>query len=180
MIVGENAFQRLPFIGCITDAKMRGGFARESALLEIGDGGGAVAQAFAVKACCRGHGFEQALIARASLLARRNGNRVVILRHFQTALPREFVHGLDKAQAAVFHEEADDVAVHAAAKAMVELLRRADRKRRGFLAVERTAGEIVGAGLLERQMTLDDVNDVDAGEQVLDEGLRNHGRGLLA
>src|SRR5581483_10705781 len=73
------------------------------------------------------------------------------------------------------HEEGDRVAVRAAAEAVVELLGRAHRERRRLLAVERAAGGEVGAGLLERDVTLDHVDDVDAVEQFLLERVRNHG-----
>ena len=55
----------------------------------------------------------------------------------------------------------------AAAEAVIELLGRTDRERRGFLAVEGAAGGQVGAGFLQRDIALDDVDDVDAVEQIL-------------
>ncbi|MPM94796.1 hypothetical protein SDC9_141944 [bioreactor metagenome] len=40
--------------------------------------------------------------------------------------------------------------------------------------MKRAAGEIVRASLFQRQVELDDVDDIDAGKQILDKGLWNH------
>ena len=61
-----------------------------------------------------------------------------------------------------------------AAEAVIELLARAYGKRRRFFAVERTEAEKILAAFLSYRAA-DDVDDVDAGEQVLNEALRNHG-----
>src|SRR5690606_9028536 len=111
----------------------------------------------------------------SGLVAARGVTR--FLRHLHADLLRELAHRLDEGQAAVLHQEADRVAVHAAAEAVIELLARADRERRGLLAVEGAAGEVVGAALLQRQVAFDDVDDVDPGQQVLDEGSRDHRAG---
>ena len=50
-----------------------------------------------------------------------------------------------------------------------------DSSRRG-----RAAGEIVRPAFLERQVALDEIDDIDPGEQVLDEGLRDHVRSVRA
>jgi hypothetical protein len=63
------------------------------------------------------------------------------------------------------HQEADRGAVSAAAEAVIELLGRAYRERRRLLAVKRTAGAEIGAGFLERDVAIDDVDDVDPGQQ---------------
>ena len=41
--------------------------------------------------------------------------------------------------------------------------------------MERAAGGVVGAGLLQRHVAVDQVDDVDPMQQILDEGFRNHG-----
>jgi len=43
------------------------------------------------------------------------------------------------------------------------------------VAVERTAGLVVLSGFFQRHTAIDDVDDVDAGEQGIDEIARNHG-----
>ena len=70
-----------------------------------------------------------------------------------------------KAHAGVFDQEADRVAVRAAAEAVIELLARADREARRLLAVERAQAHEVGAALLELDVAADDLDDVDAGQQ---------------
>jgi hypothetical protein len=74
-----------------------------------------------------------------------------------------------KPRPAVFHQEADGAAVRAAAEAVIELLGGADREGGGLFAVEGAAGDIVRAGLFQGQVALDDVDDVDAREEFLDE-----------
>ena len=73
-----------------------------------------------------------------------------------------------------FHHPVNRPTGRAAAKAVIELLRGAHREGRGFLAVKRAAGKIVCPALLERQVAFDDLDDIDASEKILDEGLRNH------
>src|SRR5438874_4362083 len=76
------------------------------------------------------------------------------------------------------HQEADGVAVGTAAEAVVELLGRADGERRRLFVMERAEAEVVGAALLELDVARDDVDEVDAIEQVLLERIRNHLFGL--
>jgi len=54
-------------------------------------------------------------------------------------------------------------------KAVIELLGRADREGGRFLVVERAAGGVIGAGFLERNVSIHQIDDVDPGEEVLDE-----------
>ena len=69
--------------------------------------------------------------------------------------------------------------MRAAAEAVVELLGRAYGERRRLLAVERAAGEMVGAALFQRHVALDHVDDVDPMEQFLLERIGDHGRNAL-
>ncbi len=78
----------------------------------------------------------------------------------------------------MFHQEADGVAVLAAAKAVVELLGGADAEAGRLFAVEGAQPHEVGAALLELHIAADDLHHVGAGEQFLDEGLGD-GHGLL-
>ena len=57
--------------------------------------------------------------------------------------------------------------MRAAAEAMVELLGRADREGGRLFAVKRAARHVIGAALLERDVALDELDDVDAVEEVL-------------
>jgi len=96
-------------------------------------------------------------------------------RHRESGVARELLDRVGKGLAPVLHQEADRGAVYAATEAVIELLGRAYRERRRLFAVKRTAGAEIGAGLLERYVAIDDVDDVDPGQQRLYEIVRNHG-----
>ena len=57
----------------------------------------------------------------------------------------------------------------AAPKAVIELLGGAHRERRSFFAMKWAAGGIIGACFFKRYMTLYDINNIYAAEQVLNE-----------
>src|SRR5690606_17495821 len=66
-------------------------------------------------------------------------------------------HGFRKTASGVCDEKADRRSVCAAAKAMIELLCRADRERRGLFCVKRTEPQEVGSALFELHVSPDDV-----------------------
>ena len=80
-------------------------------------------------------------------------------------------HRLRKVHAGVLHQEADGGPVGAAAEAVVELLARADGERRALLVVEGAAGLVVVSGPLQGNGLADQLDDVDPGQKVVDEGL---------
>ncbi len=61
-------------------------------------------------------------------------------------------------------------AVLAAAEAVIELLFRADPERGRLFAVERAAGFVLAPLLLERHARADDLGDIGARDQLVDEG----------
>jgi hypothetical protein len=81
----------------------------------------------------------------------------------------QVLHRFDKAHARVLHQKADGVAVLAAAKAVVELLGRADAERGRLFAVKGAQPHEVGAALFELHIAAHDIDHVDAREQLLDE-----------
>jgi len=88
--------------------------------------------------------------------------------------------GLGEVQVVVIHEKAEGVAAGAATEAVIELLVGADAERRGFLFVERAAGGVVLAGLLQLHARADHVDNVGAVQQVVNEALGNQpGHGVL-
>jgi hypothetical protein len=62
---------------------------------------------------------------------------------------------------------------------VIELLFRADPERGGFLVVEWAAGLVFAAGFLELHARADHLHDVRAGDQLVDEALRDDGSILL-
>ncbi|CFO05538.1 Uncharacterised protein [Bordetella pertussis] len=57
----------------------------------------------------------------------------------------------------------------AATETVIELLGRTDSERRAFFVVKRAKTKQVGPTLAQLHISPDDVNDVDPGEQILDE-----------
>src|SRR5205085_2867926 len=92
----------------------------------------------------------------------------------------EFLDRLGEGHVVVIHEEAEHRAVLAAAEAVVELLVRAHRERGGLLVVERAAGLVFAPGLLQRHAGADDLHDVGAGDQLVDEVLGDASQVLRA
>lgn len=62
----------------------------------------------------------------------------------------------------------------AAAKAMIELFGLADCERWRFFAVKGAAGDKIGAGLLEGDMTINRIDYIHTIEQIMNKRLRNH------
>ncbi len=111
--------------------------------------------------------FHHLLQARPVLRARALFG--AFARHRQAGHAGQLFHRLGKAQPLGLHDEADDVAMGAAAEAVIELLVLADRERGGLFVVERAAGLVVLAALLEGHVLVHHVHDVDAGQQIVDE-----------
>ena len=76
-------------------------------------------------------------------------------------------------EAVVVHQEAERRAVRPAAEAVVELLVGTHPEGGRFLVMERAARLVLAPGLLERHAAADQLDDVGAPDQVVDEMLRN-------
>ena len=100
----------------------------------------------------------------------RSGCAGVLARHLESHHLGERLDGLGKLEVVVRHQEADRRAVRAAAEAVVEALRRADRERRRLLAVKRAEAFVVAAGALQRDAGADHLDDVGSGDELVDEG----------
>ena len=81
-------------------------------------------------------------------------------------------HGFHEVQAQTLHDEGEDVAGLAAAEALVEPLLGADRKRRCLLVMKRAQALVVTAGLLQAHACADHVEQIRAGDDLVDECLR--------
>ncbi|MNT98032.1 hypothetical protein D3C72_2405170 [compost metagenome] len=67
------------------------------------------------------------------------------------------------------HQKTDRVAVFAAAKAVVELLGGADAERGRFFTMERAQPHVIGTAFFQLYIAAHHIDDIDAGEQFLDE-----------
>src|SRR4029079_8193469 len=94
-------------------------------------------------------------------------------RYVEAESSGQLFDGLGERELVVFHEETQRGAVRAAAEAVIELLDRAHPERRGFLVMERAAGAIFTAGLLELDARPDELDDVRTRGEVVDEALGN-------
>ncbi len=179
LVVGQHGGQEAPALGRIAQAEGLGDLPRQAAALEVVLRALGLAQLLVVAG---GHLVEQ-VVERGLLLALLGGagallRAQVFLRHLQAGLLRQVLDRLDEADAGVLHQEADRVAMLAAAEAMEELLGRADAEGGRFLAVEGAQPHEVGATLLELHIATDDLDDVDARKEFLDERLR-YGHGAI-
>jgi hypothetical protein len=75
----------------------------------------------------------------------------------------------------MLHEKANGVSALSAAKAFVDFFGRRNCEGRGFLVVERTVPQVVGAPLFQLHETADYLNDINAVLNLLYGVLRNQG-----
>ena len=73
----------------------------------------------------------------------------------------------------MLHQKANYRAMSATAKAMIKLLALVNRERRGFLGMEWAAGNVFLAALFQRHARADHVDNIGAGNQVINKGLGN-------
>ena len=176
-VIGKHTGQMVPAMRRIAQAEAGRNAAGQPALLEVVNGDLGCAQLLAVVIA----GFFQHVGERGLLLLAFGGAGAlfragVVIRHLQAVLLCQILHGFDEAHAVVFHQETDGIPVLAAAEAMVELLGRADGERGRFLPVKRAQAEEVGARLAQLHVAAHHLDHIDAGEQILDEAVRNcHG-----
>ena len=93
--------------------------------------------------------------------------------NFQARALREIRHGVDELHLLVLHEKADHRAMRAAAEAVIELLVGADPERGRFLVVEGAAGLEFAPRFLQRNPRADDLDDIRARDDLVDERLWN-------
>jgi hypothetical protein len=132
---------------------------RQPALLEILDGAGRLLELRTIELSRleRDRGQVERLLAAVSLTGAFDPGDL------QAGIAGELLHGVGKALAGVLHQKADRRPVGAASEAVIELLGRTHREGGRLFAVERAAGLVVGARLLEGDVSVDDVDDVDPG-----------------
>ncbi|KGX49631.1 hypothetical protein Y025_5578 [Burkholderia pseudomallei TSV32] len=181
-VVVERRLEVLPAVRRVAEPEAQRDLARQAAPLQVLDRVRRAAQLLAVIVTGGLHHVGQ----RGRDRFRRRGRRMAVaraaasahrrrlVRHREPDRLRELLHRLGKREPRVLHQEADRGAMRAATEAVIELLRRADRKRRALLVVKRAQPHEVGAALLELHVPADHVDDVDAVQQILQERMRNH------
>ena len=148
-------------------------FAAQSALLQVVDGAfcvGVFAQLGPVETV---GAFQQRKVIVAPLPVRRRRAGARLARNLQPQRTRQLLDCFGELQVLVLHQKADRAAVGAAAEAVVELLAGADGEGWRFLVMERAAGLVLAAGLFQRHPGVDDIHDINAVEEFIDETLRD-------
>ena len=181
VVARKHAGQVAPAGRRITQAKTRGDLTSQASPLEVVDRARRGLQRGLVVVAGARQNFAQglpllALLGCAGALLRAR----IALGNRDAGTLRQLAHGVHERQPLVLHQEADRVAMRAAAEAVIRLPARADREARRLLAVERAQALVHGARALELDMAADDLHDVDAGQQLLDEADGQHGISLAA
>jgi hypothetical protein len=175
VVARKHARQVAPAVRRVTEPEVRRDLPGQATALQVVDRPRARLQLLAIGlGRAREHLRQRrpALLLRARLVAL--GSRQVVVRHRHAHLTGQILHRIDEAHPAVLGQELDRIAARAAAEAVIELLARADREARRFLGMERAQPAEVRAAFLQLHVAADDLDDVDAREQVLDEAGRDH------
>ena len=83
---------------------------------------------------------------------------------------RQRTHGFGKRHTILLHEEGERVAAHAAPEAMEDALLGIHREGRGLLGVERAQALVVDPRLPQIHEAADELDDVDASADLVEEG----------
>ena len=126
-VVGEHAGQGAPALGRIAQAEAGGDLASQAALLQVGHGArGGLERALVVVGGLGQHVAEGGALGAFGVGTGAVFGRGGALGHGQAHLLGQIAHRVHEAHAVVLGQEADGVAVRAAAEAVVGLSRRAD------------------------------------------------------
>ena len=175
----EHLGQRRPAFGRVADAVMRDDFGRQAAPRHILPCLRRTRQLLFVKrAGCLHHLF-QCLLLLFFGGTLGGGLRVFLadIGHAHAHAVGQKLHGFNKAQTLVLHHKADGRPVRTAAEAMVKLLAGAHGKAGRFFFVERAARHVVRPALFQRNVLVDDIDNIGFGQQVVNEVLGNHKAG---
>src|SRR6185312_5931447 len=171
----EALQHRIPGVRRVADAELREGVGSQPAACQVLAGAGLTRERLGVELRYPRHELVELLG-----VARCGGRAAAFVRHFQSQPARELLDGLGEGHAVVLHQKAQHRAVRAAAEAVIELLLRAHPEGGGLLVVEGTAGLVLAARFLQLHARADDLHDVRAGDQLVDEALGDDGWVLLA
>src|SRR3954469_548044 len=143
----------VPGVGREADHELVGGLARETALLRV------LLRARVVRqhACVV---LRDAQVHVEERGGRAGGVRLTrgLPRNVESESAGELLDGLGERQLVVFHEKAERRAVRTAAEAVIELLDGAHPERWRLFVVERTAGAVLAACLLELDARSDELD----------------------
>src|SRR5437867_12280881 len=160
--------QRLPPLGRVAEAEMPGDPGVDPALAEIRARplAGWLPERVREEAPGELHHVEELLAARVAapgpvLVGQRDPGGL-----------RQGADRFGEREAILAHDEAEGVAPDATAEAVENALSRIDRERRCFLGMERAEPLPVGSGLAKVHEPADEVDDVDGGSDVVEQGLR--------
>ncbi|EWS53163.1 hypothetical protein X551_04052 [Methylibium sp. T29] len=179
VVAREHAGEASPAFGRVAHAEACRDLAGQSAALEIVHRARAAPELLAPVLA----GLRQHLAQRGLALLRCPGalallGRAVFLRHGHAQALREVAHRLGEVEPDMLGQKAQRMALGTAAEAVIELLGRDHVEARRLLAVEGAQALEVLAGALELDVRTDDLDDVGAGEQFVDESLGDHARSL--
>src|SRR5690606_17023646 len=94
--------------------------------------------------------------------------RSLLARHLDADSLGQILDRVDEAEIVVLHQEAERVAVLAAAEAVIEVLLGDDRERGRLLSVEGATGFVFPAVLFQRHAAADQLDQVDPSDQLFD------------
>ena len=181
VVFSEHAGQAAPALGGVAQAVVFGNRAAHATAFQVVNG----TRRFLEPGLVGLAGFFQHF-AQAGVLVARGGcalavlGAALLLGHRQARALGQLLYGFDKAHAAVLHQKANRIAVFAATKAVKELFGRTDAERRRLFPVKGAQAHEVGAALFELHIAPDDVHDINACEQLLEEGGGDRHGGIFA
>ena len=171
-IVGQHPLEVAPAGRGIAQPEALGRLAAHAPVLQVLDGRRGFLQPQAVVGGGPVHPLRQRQLL-TGLLGGITPLAGVVFGHGQPGVAGQFVHGLDEAHAEVLHQEVDGRAMGAAAETVVKLLGGRDGKGRRLFVVKRTQPLVIGTRLLQFDRPTHHIDDVDAGQQLLNERLRD-------
>ncbi len=170
-LVAPEAPQHLiPGVGSKPDAEFlhRGGV--QPAFQNVGFRPLVAAQDLCVELRDTAHELVQRLIRPARS---RGGAIASLMGDIEVEARRELLDRLGEGDTVIFHQEAQRRPVRSAAEAVIELLHRAHPEGGRLLVVERTACSELATRFFQLHASADELHDVRAGDQLVDERLRN-------
>ena len=162
----QSGLQVVPSRRREADTEPVRGFAVETALFQVVNRFGMIAQGAVVKLCCLLQQFVKVRVRLRDPCA-------AFSRDLDVGDVRQGFDGVDELHAVVLDQEGQRRPADAAAETLIEAPFRIDVERGGFLLMEGTAGLVGLASPGQFHARVDEVDDVDPLEQIVNEGLRN-------